>query len=85
GGTNSTVVDPKEIVKYASLKSASSVILVHNHPSGETTPSQDDLQLTDCIVRSCNLIGIKVIDHIIVGKNSNDYYSFAKNGKIKNE
>lgn len=83
GSVNATVVDPKEIVKFASLKSASSVILVHNHPSGETMPSQDDIELTGQIVQACNLVGIKVLDHIIIGKNLTDFYSFAREGKIK--
>lgn len=83
GSVNATVVDPKEVVKIASLKSASSIILVHNHPSGETMPSQDDIELTNRIVQACNLIGIKVLDHIIIGKNFEDFYSFTKEGKIK--
>ena len=82
GSVNATIVDPKEIVKMASLKSASSVILVHNHPSGETTPSQDDIELTNRIVSACELLGIKVLDHIIIGKNMEDFYSFAKEGLI---
>lgn len=83
GSVNATIVDPKEIVRAASLKSASSVILVHNHPSGETTPSQDDVELTNRIVSACELLGIKVLDHIIVGKNIEDFYSFAKEGLIR--
>ena len=83
GSLNATVVDPKEIVKEASLKSAASVILVHNHPSGEATPSANDIELTNCIVQACNLVDIKVLDHIIIGKNQDDYYSFAKEGLIK--
>lgn len=82
GSVNATVVDPREIVKSVSLKSASSVILVHNHPSGETTPSQDDIELTNRIVQACKVIGVKVLDHIIIGKNKEDFYSFAKEGLI---
>jgi len=83
GSVNATVVDPKEIVKAASLKSASSIILVHNHPSGETSPSQNDIELTNQIVSACAVIGVKVLDHIIIGKNIEDFYSFAKEGLIK--
>jgi len=83
GSVNATVVDPKEIVKSASLKSASSIILVHNHPSGETTPSQDDIELTNRIVSACEMIDVKVLDHIIIGKNTEDFYSFAKEGLIR--
>jgi len=83
GSINATVVDPKEIVKNASLKSASSIILVHNHPSGETEPSKDDIELTNRIKDACNILDIKVLDHIIIGKNVGDFYSFAKHGLIK--
>jgi len=83
GSINATVVDPKEIVKLASLKSASSIILIHNHPSGETKPSKEDIELTNRIKEACKLLDIKVLDHIIIGKNSNDYYSFAKESLIE--
>lgn len=82
GNVNTTIVDPKEIVKFASLKSALSIILIHNHPSGETMPSQNDIELTERIINACNIIGVKVLDHIIVGKNIDDFYSFAKERKI---
>jgi len=84
GSVNTTVVDPKEVVKAASLKSASSVILVHNHPSGETTPSSEDVELTSRISYACDLVGVNVLDHIIVGKNPGDFYSFAREGLIFN-
>lgn len=84
GSINATVVDPKEIVKAASLKSASSVILVHNHPSGETTPSSEDVELTSRISYACDFVGVNVLDHIIVGKNPGDFYSFAREGLIFN-
>lgn len=83
GSINASIVDPKEIIKEATLRSASSIILVHNHPSGETEPSSDDIQLTERLVKACELVGIKVLDHIIIGKNEDDYYSFAKDGLIK--
>lgn len=83
GSLNATVVDPKEIIKEATLKSAASIILVHNHPSGETEPSSEDINLTNRIVNACDLVGIRVLDHIIIGKNKEDYYSLAKAGLIK--
>ncbi|MFY9429698.1 MAG: JAB domain-containing protein, partial [Acetomicrobium sp.] len=82
GSVNATVVDPKEIVKAASLKSASSVILVHNHPSGESAPSSEDIELTSRIAYACDLLGVNVLDHIIIGKNADDFYSFATEGLI---
>lgn len=83
GSINASVVDPKEIIKEATIKSASSIILVHNHPSGDAEPSSEDINLTNRIIDACNLVGIKVLDHIIIGKNKEDYYSFAKWGLIK--
>ncbi len=82
GSISASIVDPKEIIKEATLKSASSIILVHNHPSGETEPSADDIKLTNKIIDACDFVGIKVLDHII-GKNREDYYSFANQGLIK--
>jgi DNA repair protein RadC len=83
GSINASIVDPKEIIKEATLKSASSIILVHNHPSGDTEPSADDIKLTNKIVDACNFVGIKVLDHIIIGKNVDDYYSFANKGLMR--
>jgi len=83
GSINASIVDPKEIIKEATIKSASSIILVHNHPSGDTEPSSEDINLTNRIIDACNLVGIKVLDHVIIGKNIEDYYSFAKWGLIK--
>ena len=83
GSINASIVDPKEIIKEATSKSASSIILVHNHPSGDGTPSNEDIELTKRIVDACKIVGIKVLDHIIVGKNREDYYSFTKWGLIR--
>ena len=83
GSINASIVDPKEIIKEATIKSASSIILVHNHPSGDTEPSSEDINLTNRIIEACNFVGIKVLDHVIIGKNKEDYYSFAKWGLIK--
>ncbi len=83
GSINASIVDPKEIIKEATLRSASSIILVHNHPSGDTEPSSEDINLTNRIIDACNIVGIKVFDHIIVGKNKEDYYSFTSAGLIK--
>jgi DNA repair protein RadC len=57
--------------------------LVHNHPSGETEPSSEDIEITNRIIQACELVGIKVLDHIIIGKNQEDYYSLTKAGLIK--
>lgn len=80
GSITASVVDPKEIIKEATMKSASAIILVHNHPSGEPDPSQDDINITNQIARACNLVGIKVLDHIIIGKNNDDFVSLLDKG-----
>lgn len=83
GSINASIVDPKEIIKEATIKSASSIILVHNHPSGDAKPSDEDIKITNSIINACKLFDIKVLDHIIVGKNREDYYSFANRGLIR--
>lgn len=83
GSINASIVDPGEIIREASLRAASAVILVHNHPSGEAEPSDEDIRITGRIVEACSLVGVKVLDHVIIGKNLDDYYSFALAGLIK--
>jgi DNA repair protein RadC len=79
GTLNSSVVHPREIFKEAYLLSAAFIICVHNHPSGDSNPSQEDLDVTKKIIEVGNLLGIKLIDHIIIGTN---YYSFYENNFI---
>ena len=80
GTLNYSVVHPREVFKNAYLLSASSIICVHNHPTSNTLPSKPDLDLTKQLIEAGNLLGIKVIDHVIIGKNN--YYSFLENGDI---
>jgi DNA repair protein RadC len=69
GTVDHTPVYPREVIKRALELSATALILVHNHPSGDPTPSQADIQMTKAIVDIANPLGISVHDHIIVGKN----------------
>lgn len=78
GTTHSTVIDVKIILKAALDKLASSIILCHNHPSGNLNPSKQDIQITEKISKAAELFDIKVLDHIIIA--SNKHYSFADNG-----
>ncbi len=80
GGVAGTVVDPKVVFKYALDQLASSIILVHNHPSGNLNPSQQDKVLTKKLVDAGEVLSIKVIDHLIVS--SRGYTSFADEGWI---
>ena len=80
GGINATVVDVRMIFKPAILQNASSIILAHNHPSGNLKPSEDDIKLTRKLKDAGKLMDINVIDHIIIG--DNNYFSFADEGLI---
>lgn len=79
GTLNKSIVHPREIFKYAYLLSATSIICVHNHPSGDETPSREDIIFTKSIIELGKIQGINILDHIIIGK---DYYSFKENGNI---
>lgn len=80
GGITGTVVDPKKVFKHAIENNATSIILGHNHPSGNIQPSENDRKLTRKLSEAGSLLEIRVLDHIIVGEEN--YYSFADNGEI---
>ena len=67
GTLNKSIVHPREVFKTAILSNAASIIAFHNHPSGETTPSQQDIQLTNRLYEAGELLGIKLLDHLIIG------------------
>jgi len=69
GTLNSSMVHPREIFKAAIKKSAAALILLHNHPSGDPSPSRDDINITKRIIQSGDILGISVLDHIIIGDN----------------
>ncbi|MBU2652317.1 MAG: DNA repair protein RadC [Bacteroidetes bacterium] len=75
GGLSGTVADPRKIFKIAIEHQASSVILCHNHPSGNVKPSESDINLTKKIVTTGNIMDITILDHVIIGER--EYYSFA--------
>src|SRR3989337_4069864 len=74
GTLNASLVHPREVFKDAIVHCAASVVLAHNHPSGDPEPSEDDIKITKRLIEAGKILGIDVIDHIIIGKN--DYYSF---------
>ena len=78
GSLSESIVNTREIIKEALNNSAAAIIFVHNHPSGDPSPSVDDKEITKRLVNASNLVGIRPFDHIIIGKNS--YYSFAESG-----
>ena len=67
GSLNKAIVHPREVFKTAILSNAASIMAFHNHPSGETTPSQQDIQLTNRLYEAGELLGIKLLDHLIIG------------------
>jgi len=77
GTLNSSLIHPREVFKSAIKESANAVILVHNHPSGDTDPSKEDEEITERLSDVGELLNIKVLDHVIIGKN--DYHSFKEN------
>jgi DNA repair protein RadC len=80
GGFSGTIVDPRQIFNWAILEQASSIILAHNHPSGNLFPSELDRDITKKIVKAGEILGIQVVDHVII--TSGGYYSFADHGAI---
>lgn len=81
GTLNQSIVHPREVFKEAYMLSASTIICVHNHPSGNVIPSNEDIYLTKRLTEIGVLMGIKIIDHVIIGYDK--YYSFYENNLIK--
>ena len=79
GNVNSSVVGTREVFQKALLGNAVSIILIHNHPSGDCTPSIQDIEVTKRLVEAGKIIGIDVLDHIIIGKN---YCSLKEKGYL---
>ena len=79
GSVSTAAVFPQEILKVALLKNAASIIVGHNHPSGQTRPSSDDQAITRKIKQACELLEIPLLDHVIVG---DGYFSFADSGLL---
>lgn len=80
GTVNQTIAMPREVFRKAIDLGASSIILAHNHPSGDVHPSMDDINLTRRMADAGKILGINVLDHFVVGHNS--YYSFKENGDM---
>ena len=81
GSLNEALINPREIFKSAILSNAHSMMLIHNHPSGDLTPSTSDIQTTARMQELGELMGISLVDHIITGRNGN-YYSFRDKGEF---
>ena len=67
GNVNSSVVRPAEVIRPAVRENAPSIIVVHNHPSGDPTPSQDDIAITRDLLAAGKLLGVGLLDHVVIG------------------
>ena len=76
GDLNSSIVNAREIFKNAIISNCCSIVMAHNHPSGNITPSREDIRTTSNIAEAGRLLGIELVDHVIV--TNNDYYSFKR-------
>ncbi|HDZ25091.1 hypothetical protein LCGC14_0359370 [marine sediment metagenome] len=82
GSLNTSPVHPREVFKIAIMKDTASIIACHNHPSGDTHPSVDDITITKRLQEAGKIIGINLIDHLIIADGK--YYSLMENGLINN-
>ena len=79
GNINSSIVDPRSVFRSAIVSNSASIIVAHNHPSGNLNPSESDNKITQKIKEAGNLLDIQLLDHIIL-TTEGDYYSYADNG-----
>ena len=83
GSQDACVIDPKDVFRAALLACAHSIIIIHNHPTGNMKPSEADIRVTNKLKNAGDIVGVTLLDHIIVDSGKyNSYYSFADNGKI---
>ena len=80
GSLNQSIVHPREVFKTALLSSAAAIILVHQHPTGDPSPSSEDIAITRRLKEAGDIIGIKILDHCIIGQDS--YISFVERGLL---
>lgn len=81
GSLNASIVHPREVFKSALIESSASVIMIHNHPSGDPSPSREDILVTEKLVEGGKLLGIDVLDHIIIGEGR--YVSLKDEGFVR--
>jgi len=80
GSLTESIVSPREVIYLALSEQAASVVFVHNHPSGDPSPSDEDRKITKQLKKACEAVSVSVLDHVIVGKDS--YFSFADQGLL---
>jgi len=84
GAVNHAMAHPRELFKSSILSNAAHMILVHNHPSSNLQPSKEDTIMTDRMIKLTELLGIPLLDHIIVGGDNREYFSFKAKGLLTN-
>ena len=77
GSLSSSIVEPREVFRPAIISAAAAIILCHNHPSGDSTPSAEDIRLTKKLIAAGKIIDIQVLDHVIIGKTTPDNNGFT--------
>jgi len=83
GSLSASIVHPRETFRFAVMKGVAALFIAHNHPSGDTKPSQEDILLTRRLTQAGEVLGIKILDHIIVsGADDYGYFSFSETGMI---
>jgi len=80
GSLSGSIVHPREVFKGILLSSAAAAVVVHNHPSGVPDPSSEDINITKRLVQGGELLGVRILDHVIIGDGK--YYSFADQGRL---
>jgi DNA repair protein RadC len=80
GTLSASLVHPREVLKFALLANSASIILAHNHPSGERTPSKEDIELTRRMCKAGEIMGIKILDHLVFG--GEEYLSMKEQGLL---
>ena len=83
GTVRTALVEPREMLKASILSNAAKIIMVHNHPSGDMTPSKEDIMITDRMAKVCTMVGIPLVDHVIVGGDNHSYFSFHEKGMVE--
>ncbi len=83
GAVSQTIAEPRELFKASILSNAAKMIIVHNHPSGSLNPSKQDTMITDRMLKLTDLMGITLKDHVIVGGDNSQYFSFFEKGLLE--
>ena len=80
GSLSASIVHPREVIKSCLLSSCAAIILIHNHPSQDPEPSREDKEITARLKECCDLMGLRLLDHVVIG--DGDYVSFADRGLL---